>query len=68
MKSRLVIIECAGYFSGRYFCGDCNPLGTAAPKLWTFLLLLFTLLLSDFIIIRLNYYQTFIYFLFSKII
>ena len=46
MKLRLVIIECVGYFSGSYFCGDCNPLGTATPKLWTFSLLLFTIIIT----------------------
>ena len=26
MKSRLVIVECAAIFSGRYLCGDYNIL------------------------------------------
>ena len=26
MKSRLVIIKCAGYFSGSYFCGDYSSI------------------------------------------
>ena len=55
MKLHLVIIECAGYFSGSSFCSECNPLETATPKLWTFLLLLFTIIIIRFLSI--SYFQ-----------